>query len=184
MISVCLIAVSLAVDATAAAICCGLSSPDFGWKDGLRLGCWFGGFQAGMTAIGGTMGAELNEHFQLVGSVVAFGLLVYLGGNMILDAMRPLEDCQGSYGLETKTVAALAVATSLDALAVGVSVAFLDVELWMAAAIIGTVAFLLSWVGSLLGQRIGHRVHRWASAAGGQVLAGIGIKILWDVLVK
>lgn len=184
MISVCLIALSLAVDATAAAVCCGLSAPGFGWKDGLRLGCWFGGFQAGMTALGGALGTELNEHFQMVGSLIAFGMLVYLGGNMILDAMRPLEDCQSGYGLETKKVAALAVATSLDALVVGVSVAFLDVELWTAAAIIGVVAFALSWIGSLMGRTIGQRFHRWASAAGGQVLAGIGIKILWEMLSK
>lgn len=183
MISVWLIALSLAVDATAAAICCGLSSDGFVWKDSVRVGLWFGGFQAGMTIIGGLLGQELNEHFQFIGSVVAFGLLVYLGGRMLLDAMRPLSDSPVRYDLATKTVATLAVATSLDALAVGVSLVFLDVGLWTAAAIIGGVTFCLSLLGSLLGQQVGQRFHRWASAAGGLVLAGIGIKILWDVML-
>lgn len=183
MLSVFLIALSLAVDATAAAVCCGLSNSNFDWRDALRLGLWFGLFQAGMTLIGGLVGSELNEHFQLIGSVAAFGVLLYLGGKMLLDAMRPLEDAHVCYGLDTKTVALLAVVTSLDALAVGVSVAFLHVGLLPAASVIGGTAFVLSALGSLLGQQASQRFHRWASAAGGLVLAVIGMKILLEALV-
>lgn len=184
MLSVFFIALSLAVDATAAAVCCGLSNPGFRWQDAFRLGLWFGGFQAGMTLLGGVAGCELNEHFQRIGSVAAFGLLLYLGGKMLLDAMRPLEDSHACYGLDRKTIALLAVATSLDALAVGVSLAFLHIELLPAAAVIGGTAFVLSVLGSLLGQQASQRFHRWASAAGGLVLAVIGMKILLEALVR
>lgn len=183
MISVFLIAFSLAVDAVAAAVCCGVSNPGFGKKDALRLGLWFGGFQGGMTLLGGLAGRELSTRFQLIGSAAAFGLLLYLGGRMILDALGQQEETNPHYSLETKRIAALAVATSLDALAVGISVAFLNVGLWTAAAVIGGVALVLSALGSLLGQRIGQRFHRWASAAGGLVLCGIGVRILLETLL-
>lgn len=182
MVSVCLIALSLAVDAAAAAVCCGLSSPGFRRRDGVRLGLWFGGFQFGMTLLGGMAGGELNEHCRLIGGMVAFGLLTYLGGQMLLDALAPVAGEPPVYALTTPAVAALALATSLDALAVGVSVAFLEVGLWKSAAVIGVVAFALSLLGSLLGRKIGQGVQRWASAGGGLALAAIGAKILWGVL--
>lgn len=179
MISICLIALSLAVDATAAAVCCGAVSPDFGWRDALRLGAWFGGFQGGMAAAGGLAGCELNEHFTRFGAVASFGLLMYLGGRMVLSALSPAEE-ERCYRLDTKSVALLAVATSLDALAVGVSVAFLDVSLWTAAAVIGGTAFVLSVAGSLVGKSAGGRSHQWASVLGGLVLMGIGVKIVLE----
>lgn len=182
LLSVCLIALSLAVDAAAAAICCGLSDPNFAWRDALRLGAWFGGFQAGMTAAGGIFGNVLSRRFQFLGALLAFGLLFYLGSKMLLNALRPLENPLYVHDLTTPTVALLAVATSLDALAVGVSVAFLDVPLWQSAALIGAAAFFLSASGSLLGRNIGQRFHRWASAAGGLALAAIGAKVLWGAI--
>lgn len=183
MISIWLIALSLAVDATAAAVCCGVANPGLGWKDALRLGLWFGGFQAGMTALGAVVGGELNRHFALPGAVAAFGLLLYLGGKMVLEALSPQQEQKSSYGLDTPSVILLAVATSLDALAVGVSVAYLQVELWVAAAVIGGTAFVLSVMGSMAGRRVGQRFHRWASTIGGLVLMGIGVKILWEAVV-
>lgn len=182
MFSICLIALSLAVDATAAAICCGVANPGLRFRDALRLGGWFGGFQGGMTALGGLAGSELNQHFTRLGAVAAFGLLLYLGGRMVLSALSPTEDSPTSYSLETKSIALLAVATSLDALAVGVSVAFLDVGLWTAAAVIGGTAFVLSAAGSLLGCSVGKCFHQWASVLGGLVLMGIGVKIILQVL--
>lgn len=182
LFSVWFLAFSLSVDAVAAAVCCGLSCPDFRWRDGVWLGCWFGGFQGGMTLIGALLGDQLSEHFQLAGGVAAFGLLVYLGGRMLLDAMRPLEECVLTYDLSCKTVATLAVATSLDALAVGVSLGWLNAGLWSSAAIIGGVTFTLTLLGSVLGGQVGQRFHRWASAAGGLVLIGMGIRILSQIM--
>lgn len=183
MVSICLLALSLAVDAAAAAICCGVANPGFRRRDALRLGLWFGGFQCGMTVLGGLVGSELNEHFTRLGAIAAFGLLMYLGGRMVLSALSPEEERRTDYRLDTKSVALLAVATSLDALAVGISVAFLDVGLWTAAAIIGGTAFVLSAAGSLLGRSVGRRSHQWASVLGGLVLMGIGVKIILGALL-
>lgn len=178
MVSVCLIALSLAVDAAAASVCCGLSSPGFRRRDGVRLGLWFGGFQFGMTLLGGMAGGELNEHCRLIGGMVAFGLLTYLGGRMLLDALAPVAGEPPVYALTTPAVAALALATSLDALAAGVSLAYLGQDLLSSALVIGAVAFVLSAVGGLLGQSVGSRLHRWADLAGGMVLIGLGIRVL------
>lgn len=183
MISVFLIALSLAVDATAAAVCCGVSNAGFSPRDALRIGLWFGGFQGGMTLIGGFAGSELNEHFSLLGAVAAFGLLMYLGGRMLLGALTPQREENANYGLDTRSIMLLAVATSLDALAVGVSVAYLEVGLWTAAAVIGGTALVLSAAGSLMGRHIGQRSQQWAGAVGGLVLVGIGAKILLEKLM-
>ena len=78
MIAVFFLALSVAVDACAAAMCCGLETPGFQFRDGLRLACWFGAFQTGMSLIGGLAGGELNEHVRMLGAVIAFGLLLYL----------------------------------------------------------------------------------------------------------
>lgn len=181
MISVCLVALSLALDATAAAICCGVSNDDFSFRDGLRLGLWFGSFQGGMTALGGLAGTLLSRQFTLAGAVAAFGILLYLGGAMLLNALSPTKEVRTTpYRLDTPSVLLLAIATSLDALAVGVSIAFLKVELWTAVLVIGGTAFILSTAGSLLGRCIGERCQRWASIVGGLVLMGIGVKILLE----
>lgn len=120
MIAVFFLALSVAVDACAAAMCCGLETPGFQFRDGLRLACWFGAFQTGMSLIGGLAGGELNEHVRMLGAVIAFGLLLYLGGVQLLSAFQP-QSCRTLSGLERRKIAALALATSLDALAVGVS---------------------------------------------------------------
>lgn len=183
MISVCLIALTVAVDAVAAAVCCGVAHPGFSWRDGLRLGLWFGGFQGGMTLLGGLAGCVLNQYFARLGAVAAFALLVYLGGRMLLGSLSPEPEQAVGGGLDTRSVALLAVATSLDALAVGVSVAFLEVHLWTAAVVIGGTTLVLSAAGSLLGRSIGETNHRRASAVGGLVLMSIGVKILLEAIL-
>lgn len=183
MIAVIFLALSVAVDACAAAMCCGLETPGFRFRDGLRLACWFGAFQTGMALIGGLAGGELNEHVQTLGAVIAFGLLLYLGGVQLLSAFRPQSSCPAISGLERRKIAALALATSLDALAVGVSLAYLAVELVPAALIIGLVTLALTLASALLGRQGGQRFHRSASACGGIVLMLIGTKILVEALV-
>lgn len=178
MVSVLFIALSLSLDAGAAAVCCGLSSPGFRPRDGVRVGLWFGLFQGGMTLLGGLAGSALSERFTRLSVVAAFGLLLWLGVRMVLDALSGGgETCQVS-DLSSRTLAALAVATSLDALAVGVSVVFLKVGLWTAAAVIGGVAFGVSLLGSLVGRQLGRGFRRAAGCLGGAVLILIGLKIL------
>ncbi|MCD8367278.1 MAG: manganese efflux pump MntP family protein [Clostridiales bacterium] len=178
MLSVFLVALSLAMDAGAAAVCCGISTPRFRLRDGLRVGAWFGLFQAGMTLLGGLAGAELNQHFARISDLAAFGLLVWLGVRMILDAVQGEEGACAVSDLSPRTLAALAVATSLDALAVGVSVTHLGVGLWTAAGVIGAVAFAVSLAGSLAGQTLGKGFRLAAGAVGGIILIGIGVKVL------
>lgn len=181
MVAVFFLALSVAVDACAAAVCCGLGIPGFQWKDGLRLACWFGGFQTGMSLIGGLVGGELNEHVRILGAVLAFGLLAYLGGVQFLSALRP-QACLAAPSLETRKLAALALATSLDALAVGVSLAYLSVGLLPAVLIIGLVTMVLTLFSAMVGRQGGQRFHRGASAGGGAILILIGTKILVEAL--
>ena len=182
MIAVFFLALSVAVDACAAAMCCGLETPGFQFRDGLRLACWFGAFQTGMSLIGGLAGGELNEHVRMLGAVIAFGLLLYLGGVQLLSAFQP-QSCRTLSGLERRKIAALALATSLDALAVGVSLAYLAVGLVPAALVIGAVTLLLTLLSALLGRQGGQRFHRGASACGGAALMLIGTRILVEALV-
>lgn len=179
MFSVFLLALSLAMDATAAAVCCGLHSRDLRLRDGVGIGLWFGGFQTAMTWIGGLFGGLLSRRLWALGSLLSFGLLAFLGGRMLWEALAPLraQDCP-RYDLRPGPMAALALATSLDALAAGLSLAYLGEHLTPSALLIGLVTFVLSLAGSLLGRRVGRRWSRPAGAAGGLVLLGLGLKIL------
>ena len=181
MIAVLFLALSVAVDACAAAMCCGLEMPGFRFRDGLRLACWFGAFQTGMSLIGGLAGGELNRHVQMLGAVIAFGLLLYLGGTQLLSAFRP-QACRTISGLERRKIVTLALATSLDALAVGVSLAYLTVGLLPAVLVIGLVTLALTLLSALLGRQGGQRFHRGASACGGIILMLIGTRILVEAL--
>jgi putative Mn2+ efflux pump MntP len=178
MRAVLLIALAVSVDAGAAAVCCGLSSPHFRLRDGVWVGLWFGGFQGGMILLGGLAGAELNEHFTRLGTLVAFGLLLWLGIRMVLDGWQDTGRECAVANLSPRTMAPMAVATSLDALAVGVGVAFLEVPLPLAAAVIGAVTFLISLGGSLAGGKLEGAFRRGAGCVGGVVLILIAVKIL------
>lgn len=182
MIAVLFLSLSVAVDACAAAMCCGLETPGFRFRDGLRLACWFGAFQTGMSLIGGLAGGELSEHVQVLGAVIAFGLLLYLGGIQLCSAFQP-PSCPSIPGLERRKIAALALATSLDALAVGVSLAYLAVGLLPAVLVIGLVTLTLTLFSALLGRQGGQRFRRGASACGGIILMLIGTRILVEALI-
>lgn len=179
MLSVLLLALSLAMDAFAASVCCGVNAQGLGLRDSLKIGLWFGGFQTGMTLTGGLFGDQLSRHLWQLGSLLAFGLLAFLGGRMVWEALcPPKEEGCPRYDLRPGPLAALALATSLDALAAGVSLAFLGKELYGSSVVIGLTAFALSTLGALLGRRAGQGLHRWANLAGGGVLLWLGIKIL------
>lgn len=177
MVSVWLMALSLAMDAFAVSVACGVSAPGFRLRDSVKLGCWFGTFQFGMPLLGCWFGAWVSARSQVAAGLLSFGLLAWLGGRMLWDG---LAGCGGPEAAELRPgrLAALAVATSLDALAAGVSLPCLGAPVVAAAAVIGGTAFVLSVVGGLAGRQLGGLCQRGAQLAGGCVLIGIGIKIL------
>lgn len=178
MISVLLLALSLSMDAAAAAVCYGAGSRALRLREGLVVGLWFGSFQTGMTWLGGLFGHVLAGQLWLAGRLLAFGLLLYLGLGMVRDGLFPRPEEAPPPSLQPMAMAALALATSLDALAAGVSLAYLGQGLALSAGVIGLVTFALSLLGVLLGKRLGSRWNRPAQLLGGLVLAGLGIHLL------
>lgn len=177
MFSVFLIAFSLALDAFAVSVSCGISVRGFSWRQALEMGCWFGAFQFIMPLIGWFLGSRVSVYIKAFDYLVAFLLLTLIGGRMILEAVKGEEDAAVT-ALTVGRLAALAVATSIDALAVGVPMAFMEIDILSAAAVIGLVAFALSVLGGLLGRQLGVLFRRRATIAGGLVLIGIGVKML------
>ncbi len=178
-----LIALSLAMDAMAVSISAGLACKGSPRRLGLRLGLWFGAFQFAMPLIGFALGQALAAYVEAVAPYIAFALLAFIGGRMVWDALSPnAEEDEDLSCLSNKKVCLLAVATSIDALAVGVGAAMMEMPLALSCAIIGVVAFALSFVGAVVGHRLGQRFQRWAQAAGGVVLIAIGLKFLLERL--
>lgn len=187
MLQLLLIALSLALDAMAVSVSVGMADPKAAWKEGLRLGLWFGGFQFGMPLLGFLLGQTLSVYIESIAPFVAFALLAFIGGRMVWDALKaPGCDAPGQTGdmghLSNKRVCMLAVATSIDALAVGVSAAFMAMPLLLSCAVIGLTAFVLSFLGAVVGQKLGCAFQRWAQLLGGVVLILIGLKFLIERL--
>ena len=175
-----LIALGLSMDAFAVSVCKGLSVQKVRPVHVLKTGIWFGGFQALMPLLGYFLGVSFAG---LVGSVdhwIAFILLGIIGGNMIKDSTHKDEPCCAEPDFSFRKMLAMAVATSIDALAVGVSFAFLQVNIWEAVGLIGIITFLLSAVGVLIGNLFGARWKSKAEFAGGFILIAMGIKILLE----
>lgn len=184
VIEVFLIAVSLALDAFAVSVSSGISVKGFGWKHAVKMGVYFGLFQFAMPLIGWFLGSSVSAYIEAVDHWIAFGLLVLIGGRMVWGALHTAcgEEEAPPADLTAKRLVVLAIATSIDALAVGVSMAFMDVNILFSAIVIGVVAFALSVVGGLLGKRLGCLFQRRAEVVGGVVLIAIGIKILVEHL--
>lgn len=180
MIEIFLIAVSLALDAFAVSVSSGISIPGFGGRQAVKMGLWFGGFQFAMPLIGWFLGSSVSQYIEAVDHWVAFALLAIIGGRMVWGALRQGagEEDEAPADLSAKRLCLLAIATSIDALAVGVSMAFMRVDILISAIIIGVVAFVLSVVGGLVGKRLGALFQRRAELVGGLVLVSIGVKIL------
>ena len=184
MLVIFLIALSLAMDACVVSISSGLTVKNFNIRHALLLGVYFGGFQFLMPLIGWVLGTSVSDYVTRLGPWISFVLLVAIGGKMIWEAVRsrdsgycPLTD------LTHGRLFVLAIATCIDAFAVGVSFAFMDVSIWAACAVIGLVAFILSVLGGLVGGRLGCRFRRRAELAGGFVLLAIGVRILLENLL-
>ena len=175
-----IIAVGLSMDAFAVSICKGLSAGRTNWKQMLTAGLWFGGFQALMPLAGWLLGTGFQSLITTVDHWIAFFLLCLIGGNMVRES-RSEEDCaDGSFA--AKAMLPLAVATSIDALAVGVTFAFLNVDIVPAVSFIGAVTFTLSMVGVKVGNAFGCKYKSRAELAGGAILILMGLKILLEHL--
>ena len=176
-----LLAIGLSMDAFAVSICKGLAVPKAQPKHMITCGIWFGGFQALMPAIGYLLGATLGGAISAVDHWIAFALLVLIGGNMIREALSGEQECpDASFG--PKTMFVMAVATSIDALAVGITFAVLQTPILPAITIIGLTTFCLSWIGVVIGNRFGTKYEKKAEITGGVVLVLIGLKILLEHL--
>ncbi len=176
-----LLAVGLSMDAFAVSICKGLAMEKVTLKQMLIVGAWFGVFQALMPTIGYFLGATFQQYITAIDHWIAFFLLGLIGGNMIREAVSGEEEtADASLGFRTMLV--LAVATSIDALAVGITFAFLIVNLLRAVLLIGVTTFLISLVGVKLGSIFGNRYQAKAELAGGIILILLGIKILLEHL--
>ena len=176
-----ILAVGLSMDAFAVAVCKGLSIRVLLPRHAVIVGLWFGAFQALMPAIGWLLGAAFADMIAAVDHWIAFVLLAFIGGNMIRESFdKDEEECDPS--LAPTTMLLLAVATSIDALAVGVTFAFLRVDIVPAVTLIGICTFLISAAGVKIGNVFGARYKSKAELSGGVVLVLIGLKILLDHL--
>ena len=172
-----IIAVGLSMDAFAVAICKGLSVKQLQLKHNIIVGLYFGGFQGLMPLVGYLLGVRFQEAITSIDHWIAFVLLGLIGFNMIREALSKEEE-QVSDAFDVKTMVPLAVATSIDALAVGVSFAFLKVDIWMAVLLIGVTTAAFSGAGVLIGNAFGCRYKSKAELAGGLILMVMGVRIL------
>lgn len=186
--SLLLLAVGLSMDAFAVAVCKGLAMQKLRLKHMLIVGAWFGGFQALMPMLGYLLGSRFVKFITSVAPWIAFGLLLVIGANMIREAFSK-EESEATDALGFKTMLLMAVATSIDALAVGITFACVPVKIFRAGAIvntaaavliIGAVTFIISAAGVKAGNIFGTRYKNKAEFAGGVILILLGIKILLE----
>ena len=180
MLSILLIGVSLSMDAFAIAVTNGLTLKNFNVRHGLWMGLYFGGFQCLMPLIGCLLGSTVSQYIATLGPYISFALLAFIGGKMLLDSLKSGDgDGDGMLTLSHKRLLAMAVATSIDALAVGVSFAFMEnVKVLPSCILIGCTTFVISFAGAMLGSRIPGGSGKKAGVLGGLVLIGIGLKLL------
>lgn len=179
-----ILAVGLSMDAFAVSVCKGLSMKKATWKEGTVCGAWFGGFQALMPLLGFFLGTLFADAIKAFDHWVAFALLALIGLNMLKEAFSKEECCNDSgVDLSVKTMFVMAVATSIDALAVGISLAMAgNVNIYVAIALIGVTTFALSAAGVKIGNIFGSRYEKGAQIAGGVILTLLGTKILLEHL--
>lgn len=180
-----ILAVSLSMDAFAVALCKGLALKKINLKNCLIVGVWFGSFQGLMPFLGYLLGSTFAEKITAIDHWVAFILLALIGGNMIKEALSKDEDaCDDSLGFKTMLV--MAIATSIDALAVGVSFAFTDFNpdwfVYIAFILIAVITCVLSAIGVKIGNIFGTKYKSKAEFAGGAILSILGLKILLEGL--
>ena len=182
LIELFVLAVGLSMDAFAVSICKGLATKEVSVKQMCLAGLWFGGFQALMPLIGYLLGSAFAKAITSFDHWIAFALLAFIGGNMIKEAFSKAEDEEVNDSFGVKTMFIMAIATSIDALAVGVTFAFLSVQIVPAVSFIGIITFVFSFVGVKLGNLFGAKYEKKAQLAGGIILILIGVKLLLEHL--
>ncbi len=183
ILEVLLIGVGLSMDAFAVAIGKGICMPKFRAKDAGLIALFFGGFQALMPLIGWLLGKSFEHAITAVDHWIAFGLLLFIGGKMLWEAFHhDANEEAADQGVSIRELLLLSIATSIDALAVGITFAFLSVSIGPAIGLIGVTTFVISFAGVALGRTLGGALCKKAEIAGGIVLIGIGLKILLEHL--
>lgn len=179
-----LLALGLSMDAFAVSICKGLSMKKATLRAGATCGIWFGGFQALMPLVGFFLGTMFAEAIEAFDHWIAFGLLAIIGVNMLKEAFCKCSDCEDhDADLSFKTMFVMAIATSIDAMAVGISLAMAgNVNIFLAVLLIGVVTFIMSALGVKIGNVFGSRFEKKAQLAGGVILILLGLKILLEHL--
>lgn len=180
LVEILIIAVGVSMDAFAVSICKGLSVSRLRLRNVLSVALWFGGFQALMPLIGYFLGVSFADFVSSVDHWIAFVLLGIIGGNMIREAFGKDDDEHSDSDFSFRTMLALAIATSIDALAIGVSFAFLKVNIWEAVIMIGLITGAFSAAGIFVGNFFGSRYKSKAEFLGGLILIVMGLKILLE----
>lgn len=178
LITILLIALALSVDAFAVSLAAGSTLNCFAHRPAIRVGLFFGGFQAIMPLIGWLCGFKLIEYINSYDHWIAFGLLAFIGFKMIYESVLFKHDDTKCNPFDIFLLFTLAVATSIDALAVGLSFSILQMRIITPVIIIGVVTFILSYLGVFLGEKFGSRWGSRMEVAGGIILLAIGVKIL------
>ena len=181
-VSLFLVAVGLSMDAFAVSVCKGLALKKVTLRNAGIVALWFGGFQALMPLIGYFVGAQFRERIEAYDHWIAFGLLALIGGNMIREALSENDGDSADGALSFRAMLPLAVATSIDALAIGVTFAFLSVNIWSSILLIGCTTALLSMIGVKMGSLFGAKYEKKAEILGGVILILLGVRILLEHL--
>lgn len=181
LIELIILSIGLAMDAFAVSVCKGLSMSKMDWKKACIIGAYFGIFQALMPVIGYLLGVNFQEQIVSVDHWIAFILLGVIGFNMIKEAISK-ETEKSNDSVKFKDMLILAIATSIDALAVGITFAFLKVNVGLAISLIGIITFVISMLGVKIGNVFGCKYEKKAEFAGGLILVILGIKILLEHL--
>lgn len=175
-----ILSIGLAMDAFSVAVCKGLAMKKMNWKHAIIIGLYFGGFQALMPAIGYFLGVGFENQIASIDHWIAFVLLGLIGGKMIAETTKKETDVTYNNSIGVKVMLVLAIATSIDALAVGITLAFLRTNITLAVALIGIITFAISVLGVKIGNIFGDKYEKKAELAGGLILIFIGTKILLE----
>lgn len=181
-----LVSIGLAMDAFAVSVCKGTAARTIHWPRAIVTALSFGLFQAVMPIIGWFLGASVQSFIEPAGSYVAAALLAIIGGKMIWDAFHE-DDSEEERSESTRQflvgLLVLSIATSIDAFVTGISFAMAGMGIWLAAAVIGVTTTVLSFLGTIIGNKFGSRFEKWATVAGGVCLMLLGIKVLVEHLL-
>ena len=178
------VAIGLSMDAFAVSVCKGLNMRKLNVKQAAVIALFFGGFQALMPLIGWLLGKQFEVYITSIDHWIAFILLLFIGGKMLWESFKTEEEYTADFNaaFQLKELFFLAIATSIDALAVGITFAFLKVQIVHSLFIIGITTFLLSYTGVIVGNKFGNKFEKKAGMAGGIILILIGLKILLEHL--